>query len=111
MSKLYIPISKGPYLKKEGNWIRENPLCDLTFDELLKDLIDGQYNDEIVSIIEVDLTAGTSKEAGSALARIWPNGWRIAGSRCLRAGENADAPVLATCLVLSHRRGRHARPD
>jgi hypothetical protein len=63
MSKIYLPISKGPYLKKEGNWVRENPLCDLTFDELLKDLIDGQYGDEIVSIIEIDLAAGTSKEA------------------------------------------------
>jgi hypothetical protein len=84
MSKLYIPISKGPYLKKEGNWIRENPLCDLTFDELLKDLIDGQYNDEIVSIIEVDLTAGTSKEVidefADAVYHKVETGWFSIGS-------------------------------
>jgi hypothetical protein len=68
-TKIYLPIMRGPYSAKDaGDWTREVTSNDMVRATLVKDIKDGQYDDDICQIVEIDLAAGTSKDVTIQIA-------------------------------------------
>jgi predicted AAA+ superfamily ATPase len=45
MTDMYLPILRGPYsTRQKVDWIVENPTSSLTFDGVVRDIREGQYD-------------------------------------------------------------------
>jgi len=71
MNTFTLIIRKGPYNERTTptDWISETPIQ--TFDEVVKDVIDGQVDaEDIAKVMTIDLVAGTVVDVTAKVAEL-----------------------------------------